>query len=37
MGYAKIRGELTSRMGSRVMFGAPRDVQQSGELQDTLK
>jgi hypothetical protein len=30
MGYAKIRGEPTSRMGSRVRFGAPRDVQQSG-------
>jgi hypothetical protein len=27
MGFAKIKGELTSRIGSRVRFGVPKDVQ----------
>jgi hypothetical protein len=26
MGFARIRGKLTSRIGTRVRFGAPRDV-----------
>ncbi len=30
MGFAKIKGELTSRIGRRVRFGAPGDVRQSG-------
>lgn len=30
MGFAKIKGELTSRIDSRVRFGAPGDVQQKG-------
>lgn len=30
MGRAKIRGELTSRVGRRVSFGAPRDVARAG-------
>lgn len=31
MGFAKIHGELTSRIGRRVRFGAPKDVQKRGE------
>jgi len=30
MGFAKIRGKLTSRVGCRVRFGAPRDVHTAG-------
>ena len=30
MGFAKIHGELTSRIGKRVRFGAPRDVSDAG-------
>jgi hypothetical protein len=30
MGFAKIHGELTSRIGQPVRFGAPRDVSQRG-------
>jgi hypothetical protein len=30
MGFAKIRGKLTSRIGCRVCFGAPRDVHKAG-------
>ena len=30
MGFAKIRGKLTSRVGSTVTFGTPRDVGRSG-------
>lgn len=30
MGYAKIQGKLTSRIGCLVKFGAPRDVQEKG-------
>lgn len=30
MGFAKIRGNLTSRIGCRVRFGAPRDVDARG-------
>jgi len=30
MGFAKIKGELTSRIGARVRFSAPKDVRQAG-------
>jgi hypothetical protein len=30
MGWAKIRGQLPSRIGQRVRFGAPQDVQRAG-------
>jgi hypothetical protein len=30
MGFAKIQGNLTSRIGCRVRFGAPRDVHRAG-------
>ncbi len=30
MGFAKIYGELTSRVGRPVRFGAPKDVQKKG-------
>lgn len=30
MGFAKIRGKLTTRVGRRVSFGAPLDVQKTG-------
>lgn len=30
MGFAKIKGKLTSRKGNRVRFGAPKDVQRGG-------
>ena len=32
MGFAKIKGQLTSRIGCRVRFGAPRDVEAKGGL-----
>ena len=30
MGFARIKGNLTSRIGARVRFGAPRDVASAG-------
>ncbi len=30
MGFAKIKGHLTSRIGCRVRFGAPKDVEVKG-------
>jgi hypothetical protein len=30
MGFSRIKGELTSRIGRRVRFGAPKDVLQRG-------
>jgi hypothetical protein len=32
MGFAKIKGELTSRIGCRVRFGPPADVHRAGGL-----
>lgn len=30
MGFAKIKGNLTSRIGCQVRFGAPKDVEEKG-------
>jgi len=30
MGFAKIKGTLTSRIGSQVRFGAPKDIEKKG-------